>query len=333
MMSDKTYSLLIKQLKGSLSPAEEAELQQWEQAHADNKVLADQMRLLWKKSAAFTPSVELNLEQDFQKVLSKIEVQQETEPIRISLYTRIKPALRIAAVFVVLLAALFVVRNTLFSEPELIEQFASSDEPQRVDLSDGSVVWLRKGASVSYPDDLKNNPRHIQLDGEAYFEVAHDPAHPFVVETKYGGTVEVLGTSFGVQTSQDETVVLVRTGKVNFTPNPARKGVFLTPGRRASYTTNTRQLHVGNALTFNALAWQTGGLEFIDTPMRQVVDDLSTFYGVEVELVNEKMADCTLTSPLNNRPIEEVLNTLKLSYQFKVESTANGFRLLGGTCQ
>jgi ferric-dicitrate binding protein FerR (iron transport regulator) len=146
--------------------------------------------------------------------------------------------------------------------------------------------------------------------------------------------VEVLGTAFNVRQNAEETAVTVRNGKVRFYADQQSKGVLLTAGKKAVFYKTKRQIVTENVLTFNELSWQSGGLEFISAPMRQVVRDLETYYGVQITLTNTDLQDCTYTAPLTNQPLEKVLESLSLTYQMQVKQTApKAYQLAGGTCQ
>ncbi len=83
-------------------------------------------------------------------------------------------------------------------------------------LSDGSVVWLNAGSSLSYNKDFSDKFREVYLKGEAYFEVTPDSLKPFVVKSE-SLNVKVLGTTFNVRTYEDENLVnvVLRTGRVD----------------------------------------------------------------------------------------------------------------------
>jgi ferric-dicitrate binding protein FerR (iron transport regulator) len=146
--------------------------------------------------------------------------------------------------------------------------------------------------------------------------------------------VKVLGTEFGVRLSANQTDVFVRSGKVFFSPKMQPKGVVLTARQKATFDRNATQFTVDENATLNELSWQTGGLEFVRTPMEKVVADLERHFNVKISLRNPTMRGCTYTSPLTTQPLEKVLESLALTYQFRVTSPAPGqYALLGGTCQ
>ena len=329
MIPESILKLIVAELEGRIQPEEIQQLLEWEQANPDLSGEADRIRNLWDQADGFQPQVSLDVDSDFEKVLSKINEQAtRSEAKRFS----IAPLLRVAAVAVVLLGAVYLIQDNFFSSPEMIQIQANANSTEALSLPDGTTVWLREGSSIAYAEGMAGQRRKVSLEGEAFFDVVRDEKRPFEIATPEGGKVEVLGTSFSVCSAEGHTEVLVKTGKVLYTPYAERKGVFLTPGRRAQFEHSTRQLHLENALSFNSLAWQAGGLEFINTPMHQVVKDLNDHYGTKVVLKNKRLNDCGFTSPLTDQPIESVLKSISLAFGSVVEPTATGYRIVGGNC-
>ena len=84
-----------------------------------------------------------------------------------------------------------------------------------IQLPDGTQVWLSPSTLVEYPSVFEGAARKVKLSGEAFFEVAHDASHPFII-TSDNIQTKVLGTSFNIQAyhNQKKIAVMVVTGKV-----------------------------------------------------------------------------------------------------------------------
>lgn len=333
-MKENDYLLLLqKQLSGALAPRELALLEEWLQQSPEHRQLADDMRRIWAGTAGFSPSFTPDLDADFEKVRARIRMAESTPPAKRIPFQR--QLLRIAAAVLMLLAAVWTYREFNVPAAATRVEFADQQPKKLLELSDGSKVWLRQGSRLEFPEHFRGAERRVRLDGEAYFEVAHDAAHPFRVETSAGELVEVLGTQFGIRTgAENPTAVLVRSGKVRFSPDGRQEGAYLTAGKKAVYDKKAAKITLTDVVSFNELAWQAGGLEFIHTPLSQVVKDLENWYGVRISLLNPALADCPLTAPLTNQPIDQVLNSLVVAYQLKVQKTAPGvYELSGGICR
>lgn len=331
-MQDNDYIVLLhKHLSGEISPADQTTLDAWLQSSTENARLADDLRLAWEKSEGYEKTFDTDLDAAFGKVQARIRTEEQ--PIRAT-FVR-SQLLRVAATIALLLAGVWGFRHFYHVEAPAQMIVSSPTGNKEVTLPDGTQVWLREGAEVAYPAAFAGNTRPVQLKGEAYFKVAHDASKPFRVQMEDGkGSVEVLGTQFNVRQNAEEIAVTVREGKVRFAPETQSNGVVLTAGKKAVLNKARRQIVTENVLTFNELSWQSGGLEFVRTPLRQVVRDLQTYYNAQITLGNSNMLDCTYTAPLTRQPLEKVLESLSLTYQMQWEKTgANAYRLTGGSCQ
>jgi ferric-dicitrate binding protein FerR (iron transport regulator) len=189
----------------------------------------------------------------------------------------------------------------------------------RIILPDSSYVWLNSGSSIRYHTPFSEN-REVSLSGEAYFEVVHDPIHPFFVHAG-NSRIEVLGTSFNVKAYQEEPDIEVALieGKLRFTPavsNGERREVILRPGDRAVFENDNGVSVIHEPLEKYA-AWRLGRLVFDETPMREVARDLERWFGVKVILTDPKLSAYRFTTTFENQSLQQVLELLELSSPLK----------------
>lgn len=161
---------------------------------------------------------------------------------------RRKKIYRLSSIFAGIAASLavgFLVSKQFIAKPaiDLIENSLAVQECQpgqhsSFTLSDGSVIHLNSNSKLEYPAIFHGGERRVKLDGEAVFDVAHDPEHPFVIET-YAYDVKVLGTKFGVvaDESTDEFSTTLLEGSVGIYQDAAEITV-LKPNQRAVLTEN-----------------------------------------------------------------------------------------------
>lgn len=146
-------------------------------------------------------------------------------------------------------------------------------------LADGSHVWLNAGSSITYPVSFMGNERKVSVNGEAYFEIAHHAARPFIV-SKNDVAVTVLGTHFNVNAYDDETGIKVTLleGSVNVS-NKVR-AVTIRPGQQAQVTDN---LTVRNNVDVEqVIAWKNGLFSFDGAGFREVMREIARWYDLEV---------------------------------------------------
>jgi len=177
-------------------------------------------------------------------------------------------------------------------------------------LPDGTQVWLNAASTLTYAIGGATQERLVQLEGEAYFEVARDPDRPFRVASR-GHVVEVLGTHFNVNSYPDEP--LVRTtlveGAVKVSANADQRPVMLAPGEQALWAEGS-QPTVRKVDVAQAVAWKNGKFNFNDSDVATVMRELSRWYDVDVVFEGEK-PDITLSGEVyRNTNASNVLDIL-----------------------
>lgn len=151
----------------------------------------------------------------------------------------------------------------------------------KVVLGDGTKVWLNAASQLKYPADFKNlKERKIELMGEAYFEVAKDSAHPFIVQTD-DQQIRVLGTHFNVNSYHDEggSKTTLLEGSIRAVGKHAE--AMIKPGQQV-ISSSTGQLKVDEADTELAVAWKNDQFMFESEPVKPLMKKLARWYDVEV---------------------------------------------------
>ncbi|MCK6693414.1 MAG: FecR domain-containing protein [Thermoanaerobaculia bacterium] len=330
-MQENDYLLLLnKKFTGEINARELQILEAWIEESPRHAELASQYAQIWNQAPARDRQFSLDMEAEFRELKRRIARREEMPAKTASIGQR---WIRVAASVVFLLAAVLVYREFKPATANMIVVEAGHLDKRKIDLPDGSRVWLRGGGALKYPKVFTGELREVELDGEAYFEVAHRPDQPFRVELPDNGSVEVLGTEFNVKyrAGEPEPAVLVRSGAVRFSPQGMKNGPVLKGGEKAVFKPGSAQLIRSNVHSFNELAWQSGRLEFVRAPMREVVADLEQYYGVKITVRNTALLDCLHTSPLMaDQPVEKALETLSTIYQLKVSNPAPGQYMLEG---
>ena len=161
-------------------------------------------------------------------------------------------------------------------------------------LPDGSSVWLNANTTFRYPDKFVGG-RKVELKGEAFFDVAHNGA-PFSVTTS-GATVLVMGTAFNVSAypSRTMTATLVR-GKVQVANATSKR--ILAPGQQAVVASSNSNISVREVDTDIYTSWITGVFDFNDSPLQNIMDQLSEWYNIEVVYEPESLRNLHFTGSL-----------------------------------
>jgi transmembrane sensor len=163
-------------------------------------------------------------------------------------------------------------------------------EIRTVQLPDGSSVTLDTGSAVTF--DFNGGRRRVRLlAGEAAFNVAPDPSHPFVVEAA-GGSTRALGTEFIVRDEKGTATVIGIEHKVEVsygTPRLATSAVTLAPGEEVGYGASMGLGRVGPAAV-NADAWRRGQLMVENRPLAEVVAELDRYHHGRIKIIGDDVA-------------------------------------------
>jgi transmembrane sensor len=153
----------------------------------------------------------------------------------------------------------------------------------QVQLPDGTRVWINAASSLTYPASFANaKQRVVELSGEAYFEVAKDRVHPFVVKT-VRQQVQVVGTHFDVNSYRDEPTekTTLLEGKVNVNSLVTKNTITLLPGQQSVLSDN--QLSKSRANVEEAVAWKNGYFRFNDEKIGSIMRKLARWYNITVQ--------------------------------------------------
>lgn len=162
-------------------------------------------------------------------------------------------------------------------------------------LADGTTVWLNSNSTLKYPaNGFHSKNRKVTLEGEGYFEVAHDEKHPFIVETeKYD--IRVLGTTFNVSAypNSDMFETSLIEGKVTVYQPDTQHEVTLKPHEKVE--AKNGKLYKETFSSDNDFLWRMGIYSFKDEPLETVFKKLEQYYEVKIINKNEEIASrpCT----------------------------------------
>lgn len=165
-------------------------------------------------------------------------------------------------------------------------------------LDDGTHVHLNYNSTLTYPLHFNGKERRVSLEGEAYFFVAKDNRHPFVVSTPYGD-IRDYGTEFCVntKTQQGNTSVVLVKGKVGVIPNKGAETI-LHPGEKAELTGN-HWTTVSKVDVEPYVAWNTGQFFFDGCTLEELTTVISRWYNVEVDFESDDIKSMRFTGALN----------------------------------
>jgi ferric-dicitrate binding protein FerR (iron transport regulator) len=180
-------------------------------------------------------------------------------------------------------------------------------------LPDSSVVWLNSGSSLQYNPDFVQQRQFNVRNGEVFFEVAKDAAHPFIVKTA-SLAVKVLGTSFNVSayTKLTQEKVTVASGNVQVL-DEHQCNVFLSAGQEIVYNRSKAAFTTQMVNAARSNSWRNGDIYLTNVSLEELALKLENIYGYEVIFTNNKMKQCINSLHFNDKePVTKVLDLLKI---------------------
>lgn len=178
-----------------------------------------------------------------------------------------------------------------------------------ITLADGTKVWLNAASSIRYPATFTGKERKVEMTGEAYFEVAPDVEHPFIVDANKVG-IQVLGTSFNINAYPEENNMRTTLVSGLIKVRTSRETSILQPGKTAAISTNGA-MQVSSANIKAVTAWKEGAFFFENADIQTVMRQLERWYDIQV--VYEKTGSNELFSGgiQRNLPFFRVLTILE----------------------
>jgi transmembrane sensor len=185
-------------------------------------------------------------------------------------------------------------------------------------LPDGTKVLLDAASSIRYPVSFTGNTRKVEVTGQAYFEVVHNAAQPFLVTTK-GQVIEVVGTKFNINAYDDEpfikTTLQEGAVKVSISNSPV---LALKPGQQSILQNN--RLSVSDANMEEAFAWKNGYISLNNENIESIMRKLSRWYDIDVEYKGTIPSITLIGEIPRNTALSRVLKVLEASnFHFTLE--------------
>jgi len=198
----------------------------------------------------------------------------------------------------------------------------------KLTLSDGTVVSLNSGTTLKYPEQFGiNGKRNVYLTGEAFFEVAKDKQHPFIVNANQVD-IEVLGTKFNVSAYPENPSVngtLVEGSIEMYETENKLNAVLLQPNQMATWNNNSKKITTKEVDPGFYSAWTKGELAFKDTPFSTIAKIIQRTYDVEIINENTVLArqNFTGTIKISESSVENILELLKRDTPFNYSVKGN----------
>lgn len=328
-MMRKTYThieLLDRFMKGETSLEEEQTLCAWFGALDNKEEIMTFYKLRWEGTLEkkLSPEIQGRMFYEIKKRMKSGEKAQEIKKKSYSLWRWLSYA---AIVLICLGLGIgshwYYMGQTVFSDPQ--NYVVSADKGQRasVILPDGTKVWLNSHTHLIYDTNYGMKERSVFLSGEAYFEVAKDMEHRFIV--KAGSMeVEALGTAFNVKAyeNDDEMITTLFEGSVR--TMVGNEFAILSPDQSAIFNKSAHKLSVTRPRNASyARLWRTNELAFAGESLENIAIILNRMYSVEVRFLSNKIKKYRFSGVIRNNSLDNVFEIISLTAPITYEAVGD----------
>jgi ferric-dicitrate binding protein FerR (iron transport regulator) len=296
-IEQETGERIIRYLHGEIRGEEAEDLYRWIQAAPENRALFFQLKEVYdvmsERRSIDAGSVDASWERMQARLMARTDGGARPRRKAKSVVMMVMGYVAVAAVALVAgwrMNVPEVVEPTPVSRNEFI--VGKGGRPDCVLLADGTVIRLNAGSRLVCPTVFADSVREVELDGEAWFDVARDEVKPFVVRLQRQRVI-VHGTSFNVQAYGNEASSAVTLASGSITLETCRgngqrlSSIMLGPGERAFFDREKETVSVEKTDTTLAGAWVRGEYKFRDEPLELIVRRLAGHYDVDIRLDEE----------------------------------------------
>ena len=307
---DNIVALIVKSFSGVVTQNETIMINNWVLESPLNLSYYQELKNIWQVSHPVFLPKDIHVSAAEIKIMKQIQNKQFINSKLFVVWQRVAAIIIIP--ITVLMGYLFYQQSshsTVIAFQEVTSPFGMSS---KIDLPDGSTVWLNSGSKLKYPVVFAKAERKVYLSGEAFFKVQSDKSHPFIVSTAKLN-VKAVGTQFNVEAylTDSVTAVTLMKGKVSVNMYD-NKNEQLQPNERLvlnsiskTYCITQTDAHWG--------MWKDGILAFRDESLEDVFKRIGRIYNVDIKVKDPVVARQIYRATFEGESFDEILRLLKIS--------------------
>ncbi|MBK8494316.1 MAG: FecR family protein [Chitinophagaceae bacterium] len=375
MKEEKYWILLSKKITGEATAEELSLLKEMIRDNPEWRSVMENLTELWNSKPVMTDTGRRQKIEDaylvhisrlkekdpgFKDALDENVVDMHVIPMKKPFYKR-WVMYATAAAFIVSIILLYPVvaddakNKDIASVSAVNEIIINPGSRTKIQLPDGSQVWVNSGSSLTYEDNFNGSTREVHLNGEAYFDVVKDASRPFIVHTT-GIDIRVLGTAFNVKAYKKEPTIeatLIHgsievinknrpgTPKVMLKPHeklvynkfpvtdPRDQRADITVPESDAYSVTIKPLN--NNITDREIvetAWVYNKLVFEDERFEAIALKMERWYNIKIHIENEQLKNYKMSGSFVNETAEEAIKILQFLVPFKYSIKNNEIKIM-----
>ncbi|MGE0079018.1 MAG: FecR family protein [Bacteroidales bacterium] len=285
--------------------------------NSEMKRLVKEMKNDWNTTGEFLNKQKVNPEKAWSSLYQRLE-SENLLPKKNNRLLILRPQLYLKYAAIVAFALILSgIGGYKYFHPEQIDLANNSKQNTLITtLPDGTTIYLAQNSQITYPKRFVGKTRQIQLDGEAFFEVAKNPNKPFIIDTK-AASVKVLGTSFNLKSTDSKNFELnVVEGKVGVNLNSKpNENIIAIAGDRV--IANNNKLNKEQAKEISTTKNKMIRLQFQDERFDNIVSVINKTYGSSIKLYGDQLKECRISVTFENE-ISSIVNILSVSFNLEL---------------
>ena len=306
-MNESTDILILNYLNGNATSGQQSSLLAWLEESEANKRYFRNLKDIYDLGRLEADMQQSKVDRQWNKFVTSVHPKRSTHRMHLRL-----GFLRYAAIFVLGLVSMAVLGLLTGKEeprPFITKVETSVGERSKVTLPDGSTVWVNACSSITYDHTFGEKDRAVNMQGEAYFSVKKDKAHPFLVHTGQL-TFRVTGTSFNVYSfdNEDETSIALVEGSV--TVEHEKGNEVLRPGEMIIYNKSDRSMIRKRMTSDIYTSWRYGEMYFEDITFEELTRRLERSFNVSFKFADPAVKQETFSGSF--RKYESLETILKV---------------------
>lgn len=324
-LTNEKYDALIKSyLEGQCSQDESLVLLSWIAKSEENRNYFEAFKDVWTLTDFSLDEEDIDVEAALESVNEKIEAAEtETKTIEMPWLRRNYKYVSVAAAIMV---ALFL--GFLISMPfgQTVTVAYDDTQPEQVyQLPDGSSFIFNGTGEVSYSKRFAKNSRNVKFEGKAFFDVAKDASHPFVIHCD-GLDVEVLGTTFLLDASNERYTVDLYSGLVRMTAVDKHghelSHLDIKPGERGVWDVENGGLKMMTYAEVKEEELKTDHvLDFNNVSLNTIIETVEYIYSIEVKLPETYASEKVTMRFSDEDSVDDVVETIATLFGLEVSKT------------
>ncbi|QEC78566.1 FecR family protein [Mucilaginibacter ginsenosidivorax] len=329
-------TLLKKFIENYITEQEYAELKIIVINPAYEAVIKKFMDSVWEDPGNLVLFTKLRSDAVYEQILASKQFIAAKNVDKRSLWHRPYYWKSIAASVLLIAALTKTTQKLFFSSPAVVaysEYRTLAGERLKINLPDGSEVWLNAGSQIRFPKNFEGHSRDVQLDGEAFFDVLHDEKKPFKVFTGKVST-QVLGTAFNISTYKPQVIEVTVTRGMVSVQHEGRQLGMLSRNKQLDFNTVSKiaEQHVVDAGAYTA--WTNGELVLNDVTMEEAAIRISRWFNVKIIFKNPGLKKCRLVATFpGNVKFTQVMSIISRLNNFTYQVTDKNVYLSGNGCK